>query len=192
VLCIVFPAFVFGLWMLYSWLPNFLFQKFELELDDAAYTATAYLQSATFVGLIAGGSAADRLFHFTRAARLWLMVASLLLCAPCLHAIGNSGTLEETCIAAAAFGLSSGLLMGNIFPAAFEVVPLHTRASAVGLLNLFGAIVSGFAPLAGGLWKKTIGIGRLLSYASLVYLLAAVLLVFGIAVFFRRDYNRTH
>jgi MFS family permease len=191
-LCFVFPTFVFGLWMLYSWLPNFLYEKFALSLADAAFTATVFLQSATLVGLLCGGVLADRLFLITKASRMWLMTASLLLCAPCLHWLGHSSTLNATCISAATFGLFSGFFMGNIFPAAFEVVPADTRASAVGLLNFFGALVSGFAPLVGGMWKKTIGIERLLTYTSLVYAAAALVLVLGILILFPKDYLRVH
>lgn len=192
VLCIVFPSFLFGLWMLYAWLPNFLFEKFSLSLKDAGFTASIYLQTATLVGLLGGGVLADRLFLRTRAARLWLLTTTLVCCAPCLFFIGNSATLPATCIAAAGFGLFSGFLMGNIFPAAFEVVPADTRASAVGFLNFFGAIVSGFAPLVGGMWKNSVGIEKLLSYTSLAYLAAAVLLLFTIRYLFPRDYARIH
>lgn len=191
-LCVVFPTFVFGLWMLYSWLPNFLFEKFSLSLADAAFTATAYLQSATLVGLLCGGILADRLFLITKASRLWLMTASLLLCAPCLHGIGNFPNLNATCVSAAAFGLFSGFFMGNIFPAAFEVVPGDTRASAVGILNFFGALVSGFAPLVGGMWKKTVGIEQLLTYTAIAYLAAAMLLIIGIRTLFLADFQRVH
>lgn len=191
-LSIVFPAFLFGLWMLYAWLPNFLHEKFELDLGQAGFTATVYLQSATLVGLLWGGLLADRLFLFTKASRLWLMAASLLLCSPCLHFIGNSSTLLGTCIAAALFGLFSGFLMGNIFPAAFEVVPADTRASAVGCLNFCGALVSGFAPLVVGVWKKELGIERLLTYTSILYIATALVLIAGIKLLFVRDYQRVH
>ena len=192
ILCVVFPAFLFGLWMIYSWLPNFLFEKFELELADAAFTATVFLQTSTLVGLMCGGILADKLYTRTKAARLYLMTASLMLCAPCLYAIGNSDTLNATRLAASAFGLFAGFFMGNIFPAAFEVVPADTRASAVGLLNFFGALVSGLAPLLVGIWKKTIGVDRWLSYAALIYVAAAVVLIVGIQQLFQRDYERVH
>ena len=191
-LCVVFPIFVFGLWMLYSWLPNFLYEKYTLDLAAAAFTATAYLQTATFIGLLGGGFLADKLFLRTKAARLWLMAASLLLCAPCLYWIGNADTLGATRIAAASFGLFSGFFMGNIFPAAFEVVPANARASAVGVLNFFGAILSGFAPLVGGLWKQTVGIERLLTYTAVVYVLAALMLIVGISHLFAKDFQRVH
>lgn len=192
VLCVAFPIFVFGLWLLYGWLPSFLHDKFSLNLADAAFTATAYLQGATLVGMLGGGFLADRLYQRTRAARMWLLAASLLLCAPCLHALGSSETLAATRLAAIGFGLFSGFLMGNIFPAAFEVVPADTRASAVGFLNFCGALVSGFAPLLGGMWKRTIGIESLLSATAAAYLVGAALVIVAIRRLFPRDYARIH
>lgn len=192
VLCVVFPVFVFGLWLLYGWLPTFLHDKFSLNQSDAAFNATLFLQGSTLIGLLTGGLLADALYHLTKASRLWLMTASLLLCAPCLHLLGSSDTLMMTRIAAAGFGLFSGLLMGNIFPAAFEVVPVNTRASAVGLLNLCGGLMAGFATLFGGLWKSSLGIDRLLSLTAAAYLAAGSLLILGIYVFFPKDYRATH
>lgn len=189
-LCVVFPVFVFGLWLLYGWLPTFLREKFALSQTDAAFNATVYLQATTAVGLLGGGVLADALYRRTRASRLWLMTASLILCAPCLHYLGSSDTLMATRVAAAAFGLFSGLLMGNIFPAAFEVVPADTRASAVGVLNFCGGIMSGFATLFGGVWKQSLGIDRLLSLTGLAYLLAGFALVLGIRFLFPRDHAR--
>jgi MFS family permease len=187
-LCVVFPAFVFGLWLLYGWLPAFLHDKFALSQAEAAKNATLYLQATTAVGLLAGGILADALYRRTAASRLWLMTVSLICCAPCLHALGNSDTLASTRVAAAAFGLFSGLFMGNIFPAAFEVIPAGARASAVGVLNFFGALVSGFATLFGGMWKQTLGIDRLLSLTALAYVLAGVALIVGIKKLFPRDH----
>ncbi|MFO1447823.1 MAG: MFS transporter [Opitutaceae bacterium] len=191
-LCFVFPVFVFGLWLIYSWLPNFLHEKFALNLADAAFTATAYLQGATLLGMLCGGFLADRLYLRLRSSRLWLLALSLLLCAPCLHALGGSKTLMLTCWSAAGFGLSSGFFMGNIFPAAFEVVPADTRASAVGVLNLCGGLLSGFAPLFGGLWKRTIGMEHLLTYTAGIYLAGAAALVLGIRTLFPRDFAKVH
>jgi hypothetical protein len=71
-------------------------------------------------------------------------------------------------------------------------VPADTRASAVGLLNLFGAAVSGFALLFGGMWKETVGIELLLTYTALAYLLGAFLHIAGINWLFRCDYERIH
>ncbi len=191
-LCVVFPIFVFGLWLLYGWLPTFLKEKFALNQADAAFNATISLQLTTAVGLLGGGVLADKMYRRTKASRLWLMTASLILCAPCLHFLGSSDTLSVTRIAAASFGLFSGLLMGNIFPAAFEVVPADNRASAVGILNFCGAIMSGFATLFGGMWKQSLGIDKLLSITALAYLAAGIALIVGIKTLFQPDYETTH
>jgi MFS family permease len=190
-LCLVFPVFVFGIWLLYGWLPTFLHDKFALNQSDAALNATIFVQCTTAIGILGGGVLADALYRVTKASRLWLMTASLILCAPCLYALGNSDALNSTRIAAAGFGLFSGLLMGNIFPAAFDVVPAETRASAVGLLNFCGAVMSGFAALFGGLFKQTIGIDRLLSFTAIAYILAGGALFWGIKKLFATDYINT-
>jgi len=187
-LCVVFPVFVFGLWLLYGWLPSFLHDKFALDQADAAFNATLFLQATATIGLLGGGVLADVLYRRTRASRLWLMAGSLVLCAPSLHLLGSSDTLGATRVAAGAFGLFSGLLMGNIFPAAFEVVPFATRASAVGILNFCGALVSGFATLFGGLWRQSLGIDGLLSITAVAYLVAGVALIAGIRWLFPRDH----
>ena len=189
-LCTIFPVFLFGLWLLYGWLPNFLHDKFSLDQTQAAWNATLALQSATIAGLLGGGWIADRLHRRTPASRLWILAASLLLSAPFLHLIGNAATLNGTRLAAAAFGMFSGLLMGNIFPAAFEVLPVHVRASAVGTLNLCGGLMSGCATLFGGVWKKSLGIDRLMTFTAVGYLAAAALLVLAIRLLFETDHRK--
>jgi sugar phosphate permease len=188
-LCVVFPVFVFGIWLLYGWLPAFLHDKFSLNQADAAFNATVFLQTATFIGVISGGMLADAFYQRTPAARLWLMVIGLVLSAPCIHALGNSDTLLITRIAATGFGLFSGLFIGNIFAAAFDVVSSEARATAVGVLNFFAAIMSGFATLFGGLWKQTLGIDRLLSITAVAYLAVAAALIVGIRSLFPRDHH---
>jgi len=190
VLCAVFPCFVFGLWLIYGWLPTFLHDKFALSQGDAAWNATVYLQSATAIGLLGGGFLSDWLYRRTAAARQWVLVASLACSAPSLYLIGAADSLAATGLAAAAFGLSSGLFMGNIFAAGFEVVPAGLRATAVGILNLFGGTVSGFATLFGGMWKQTLGIDGLLAATALAFLAAAALLAMVTHAHFATDHAR--
>ena len=187
-LCVVFPVFVFGLWLLYGWLPAFLHDKFALNQADAAFNATVFLQTATFIGILAGGMMADSLHQRVEAARFWLIVAGLALSSPCIHLLGNSDTLLVTRLAATGFGLFSGLFIANIFPAAFDVVASDARATAVGLLNFCGAIMSGFATLFGGLWKQSLGIDRMLSFTALGYLIAGAAVIVGIRWLFPRDH----
>lgn len=189
-LLVAFPCFVFGLWLIYGWLPTFLHDKFALAQRDAAWDATVYLQPMAAVGLLGGGVLSDRLYRRTAAARQWVLVASLVGCAPALVALAAVASLETTRLAAAAFGLASGLFMGNIFAAAFEVVAADLRASAVGLLNLGGGLVSGFGALCGGVWRQSLGIDGLLLITAGVYLAAAVILAVATLSLFRADHAR--
>jgi len=192
VLCVVSGVFNLTLWLLYTWLPDFLYEKFSLGLADAGYTATVYLQSATMIGMLAGATAADYLYRWIKASRFWLIFAGLLLGAPCVHLIGNSDSLLATKLAAIAFGLSGGLAVGNLYISSFDVVPADTRASAVAFMNLAGYLTSGFAPLVTGMWKRSIGIHHMMSYASVLMVAAAVLLLAGIKFLFPEDYQRVH
>lgn len=189
-LCVIFPLFVFGLWMIYSWLASYLQERFDLSLSEAGWTSTLYLQSATLIGLFAGGYVADRWRARYRSGRMLVLLASLVTCAPLLFAIGRAGDLNLLKWLLLGYGFCSGWMMGNIFPAAFEVVSPKTRATAVGILNLFGAALSGFAPLAVGTWKQSIGLPGMLIVAAIAYSIAAILLVLTIVRFFPTDWER--
>ncbi|MFM7590533.1 MAG: MFS transporter [Isosphaeraceae bacterium] len=191
-LCVGFPIFVFGLWMLYSWLPSYLQEKFSLDKAQAGFEGSFYMQVGSLAGLFLGGFLADILCKKSKAGRFWLLVASLGLCSPFMHLIGASETLIATRFSMLGFGLFGGFLMGNIFPASFDIIPAGLRASAVGYLNFFGAIISGFAPLVVGNWKQSIGIERMLTAVSMVYLAGAFLLIATIQFFFAADWAKMH
>jgi MFS transporter, Spinster family, sphingosine-1-phosphate transporter len=192
VLCVVSGVFNLTLWLLYTWLPDFLYEKFSLSLAGAGYTATVYLQTASLVGTLAGGALADYLYRRTKAARFWLTAIGLLLSAPCVHLIGNSDSLLFTKLAAIAFGLVGGLALANLYISSFDVVPADTRASAVAFMNLAGYLTSGVAPLVAGVWKQTIGIHRMMSYTSLLLVAAALLLFAATRFLVPSDYRRVH
>ena len=60
------------------------------------------------------------------------------------------------------------------------------------MLNLFGAVISGFATLAGGALKETVGINNLLTYTALAYVLAGLTVIAGIRFTFPRDFEKVH
>ena len=181
----------FGLFLVYTWLPTFLYDKFRLGLARAGFEASVYPQIGTALGLLAGGGIADRYYERVRAARFWVIMVAFLGAAPCIFLLGASTTMEATRLAAIAFGFFSGCIAGNQAPAAFDVVPASLRASTVGVLNLLGASVSGFAPFLGGLARRTIGVGRLMGFTSVLYAATAVLVLYGTLRHFERDHTRT-
>jgi MFS family permease len=189
-LCVAFPCFTFVLWLLYTWLPDFFYGKFSLSLGEAGFASTAFLQGGSVAGLLLGGVLADRLRRRVPSARFALVAAGLLLCAPGVHVVGNSGTLLATQIGAASVGVGAGLAVANFFPSALEVVPRSCHATAVGVLNLLGGLVSGFAPLLAGALKKSVGLPALMTLAGGLCLLAAGLVALGTRRWFADDAGR--
>jgi predicted MFS family arabinose efflux permease len=182
----------FGLFLVYTWLPTFLYDKFHLGLTRSGYEASFYPQVGTLLGLLVGTTLADRNYRRTPAARFWVVTAGLFGAAPCLVLLGSSDTLAITRLAAIAFGFFSGFITGNQAAATFDVVPASLRASAVGVLNLLGAILSGFGPFLGGLARKTIGVGHLMSFTSLLYAATGGMVVYGTLRHFARDHARAN
>ena len=180
----------FALFLVYSWLATFIAEKFHLGLARAGFEASVYGQIGNAIGLLAGGALADRLFRVNKASRYWVIVTGFLLGGPCVFWIGNSPTLEMTRIATIAFGLCHGFIASNQVACSYDVVPAGLRASTVGVLNLLGGAVSGFAPFLGGLSRRTIGVDRLMTFTAILMWIAAGLIVYGVRRHFERDHAK--
>lgn len=180
----------FGLYLVYTWLPTFIYDKFQVGLARAGVEASVYPQIGTLFGLLAGGAIADRLYPSLKSARFAVVLAGLFLAAPGIYFLGSSESLLGTRAAGMAFGLFAGLVIANQAPAAFDVVPSSLRASTIGVLNMLGAGVSGFAPFFGGLARKTIGVDQLLMFTSIAYILTALVVLYGVFRHFERDHKQ--
>ena len=98
--------------------------------------------------------------------------------------------MDATRLAAIGFGLIAGFIAANQAAAVLDVVPPSVRASTVGVLNLLGATVSGFAPFLGGLARRTIGVERLTAFTSAIYIATGLLVIYGTLRHFARDHAR--
>jgi MFS family permease len=101
--------------------------------------------------------------------------------------LGWTRTLATARLAAMAVGFFAGFITGNQAAATFDVVPRSLRASAIGVLNLVAAFVSGFAPFLGGVARSTVGVNRLMSYTAATYAFAGLVLLYGILGHFEKD-----
>ncbi len=180
----------FGLFLIYTWLPTFLYDKFHLGLARAGFEASVYPQVGTVIGLGVGSMLADHFYRRTPAIRFWVVTVALFGAAPCLLLVSSGATLSATRFAAIGFGFFAGFITTNQAPAAFDVVPPSLRASTVGTLNLLGVSVSGFAPFLGGLARRTIGVDHLMAYTSAIYVATGLLVIYGTIRHFRRDHAR--
>ena len=59
-------------------------------------------------------------------------------------------------------------------------------------MNPAGYLTSGFAPLVTGIWKQSLGIHKMMRYASLQLVAAAIVLSGAIRFLVPLDYKRVH
>lgn len=142
------------------------------------------------IASIAGAALADRLYRKMKASRFWVCCGGFFLAAPCLYLIGTSKSLLLTKVAAVGTGLCFGMLT-NLGVAAFDVVPLDTRASAIGCINLVSLMSGGVASMLEGKFKASVGLGNMLIAAAILCLGAGLLLLVCIRFFFQRDHDRS-
>jgi MFS family permease len=180
VLTAVFIGANFVAMIFLTWMPSFLYRKFNLSLAMAGVSATAYLQIASVLGVLSGGVLADRLARRTTGGRMMTQAIGLALGVPFIFLAGWTVSVPIVIVALVGFGYFKGLYDANIWASLHDVVRPERRASAVGLMNSLGWIGGGVAPVAIAAASERFGMSACISANSAIYLLIAILLVFGI------------
>jgi MFS family permease len=166
-----------------TWMPSFLNRKFGMSLAAAGFSSTFYLQIASVLGVISGGVLADRLVRRRRGGRMMTQAIGLIMGVPFIFITGWTLSVPILVLALAGFGYFKGLYDANIWASLHDVVPARVRATAVGVMNAFGWVGAGFAPIAIALASERYGMSAAISASSIVYLLVGSLLLFGTARF---------
>jgi len=161
-----------GYWCVYTWLPLYLFERFKMTLTGAGFSATFYIQVASFVGILAGGVLADRWARTHPRARLWTQSIGLAAAGPFLFLVGSTASEWALLPGLVLFGLGRGFYDCNLMPVVCQIVPQNLRATAYGILNMSSCLAGGGIAAAGGLLKDSIGLGGALQ-ASAVLLVVA-------------------
>jgi MFS family permease len=163
-----------------TWMPSFLFEKFRMTLAMAGFSATAYLQVASVLGVLSGGVLADRLARRRRGGRVATQALGLFLGVPFLFLSGWTLSVPVLIAALVGFGYFKGMYDANIWASLYDVVPPERRASALGFMNSIGWLGGGMAPVAIGALSERYGMSGSLSATSLVYLAVGLLLSYGV------------
>jgi MFS family permease len=184
-ICMNFVAVV-----LLSWMPKFLFDRFQLSLATAALVATLFAQAASMIGSPLGGWLADAMRARAPGGRMFVQAVAAVCAVPFVFLCGATRELTVAIAALFFWGLFKGFYDANIWAALFDVVRPEARGRAVGLMNMVGWLGGGTAPLAIGYLATTLGLGGAIASAAWVYVAGAVLLVLAGGVFAPRDVAR--
>jgi MFS family permease len=173
-----------------AWMPTFLFQKFHMSLSMAGFSATAYLQTASVLGVLSGGFLADatvkRGGKWQREGRIFIQALGLLCGAPFLFLTGWTISVPLLILAMIGFGFFKGMYDANIFASLHDVVSVDRRGVAVGIMNSLAWLAGGVAPIAIAVAAGRYGMSAGISTTAGIYLVIGLLMLWE-ATRFGRD-----
>ncbi len=166
-------------WVTKNWLPTFLADTFKLKEGPAGLSATSYIQLASFVGVLLGGTMADLWMRVTPRGRIFTSAIGTLLLVPALLGLGYAWSLGAAIVFMILFGLGWGFFDCNNMPILCQIVRPEYRATGYGFMNLVSISVGAMATVALG-WMRDHGIKFSVAFAvsAAVALLSVVLILF--------------
>lgn len=161
-------------WLVYTWMPLYLYERFQLSLENAGFQATFWLQIGSVAGIALGGYAADWWSKRHPSGRAWLQALGLLAAAPFLFLAGFASNTSLVAVGLFVFGLGRGIFDANAMPVLCGFVPESLRSTGFGFLNFAGVMAGGVMATMAGYLKASVGIGYLVQSAGAVLVLAAL------------------
>jgi len=164
-------------WLVYTWLPSYLYDRFGMTLARAGFSATFYIQAASFAGILAGGLAADYWGTRHPRGRIGVQAAGLAVAAPFLFAVGRTHSEAVLVMALVLFGLGRGIYDSNAMPVPCQIAPAHLRSTGYGVFNFFSCVVGGVAAAGAGWLRSVLGLGIAFEIAAVLLIVSAWLLL---------------
>ncbi len=176
-LLLAFTAMAVANWLIYTWLPLFLYERFHMSMTSAGFSATLYIQAASYAGVIAGGVLSDRWAAKDPSARVKCQMTGLLIAAPFLVLLSVASGQPVLIAALVAFGLGRGVADCNTMSLVRELTPARLSATAYGVLNMAGCLAGGVGAAAAGAMKQHLGLGAAFQLAAVTLALGALALL---------------
>ena len=137
-------------WLIIGWLPTYLKEQFSLSQTMAGVYATAYVQTAAFLGVIIGGILADRWSRTNPRARLMVPILGLCFAAPAIFLASYTTVLWTAVACFMVYSFTRIFTDGNMMPILCLIIDERFRATGYGILNFFACLVGGISLYAGG------------------------------------------
>jgi len=137
-------------WVVRDWMPDILKEKFGLGQGKAGVSAILFVQIASLVGALIGGTLADRWMGHTPRGRIFTSAIGMVLFLPALFSVGNASTLNVAILGLIVFGLGWGFFDCNNMPILCQIARPELRATGYGIMNLVSISCGGFGDWAFG------------------------------------------
>lgn len=179
-----------------TWTPTFLVEKFQFKLTAAGLSGSVFIHLASAIAVPIAGWVADSLAKRFAGGRMMTQALGLVIGAGFVYMVGFTQDKTTLIIAMTLFGICKGFYDSNIFAALYDVVPPRARATAAGIMNTVGWGGGAIAPWWFGRFAMRPGhtevenMSRAISTVSVLYILAAALLLTAVFVTAKRDVRR--
>ena len=137
-------------WVVRDWMPEILREKFSLGQGKAGVSAILFVQIASLIGALIGGTLADRWMKTTSRGRIFTSAIGMVLFLPALFSVGNAPTLTFAIMGLIVFGLGWGFFDCNNMPILCQIARPEWRATGYGIMNLVSISCGGFGDWAFG------------------------------------------
>lgn len=137
-------------WVVRDWMPAILKEKFNLGQGKAGVSAILFVQIASLIGAVIGGTLADRWMRTTPRGRIFASAIGMMLFLPALFSVGNAGTLTVAIVGLVIFGLGWGFFDCNNMPILCQIARPEWRATGYGIMNLVSISCGGVGDWAFG------------------------------------------
>jgi len=170
-------------WATKNWLPTLFAQSLNIPMAQAGPLSTITIAASSFTGVLFGGLLSDRWSQQNAGGRVFTSAIGLFFTVPALLMLGFGHTLFTIVSGGVFFGLGFGMFDANNMPILCQFVPVKSRATAYGLMNMtgvfFGAFITdvlGNSSDAGNLGKDfaMLAVVVLIAIAALLYFLRPV------------------
>jgi MFS family permease len=178
ILLLVTAMFGIANWGINGWLPTYLRDHFSLGLGAAGLSATAYIQAASFGGVLYGGRWADQWSQRNPRGRALVPAIGFAAAAPFLLLAASTNVLPLAIVGLIVYGLSRGFFDANLMPVLRQVTDQRLSATGYALLNVVSCATGGITIwLAGRLKDYHVDLGQVFKFSAAAILMAAFLLL---------------
>lgn len=164
-------------WVLFSYLPLFVYEQYHLSLEGAAFQATFYVQITAVIAMPFYATLSDRLTAKDERFRYLACALASFLGLPALLVVGSSSRIAVLTIGLILFGVAMASSDASWLAMLCNVTTARQRATAYGLLNCSGTLAGGFAAFATALLMNRYGLGFLIASLGILYALISALLL---------------
>ena len=191
-LTIGFSGLIFVLTGYLTWMPTYLYERFNMSLSSAGFHSMFYTHLFAFIGVILAGKYSDRFAKKNPASRMMMQGIGLLIAVPFIVMMGHSGVLATIYIGFAGFGFARAFFDANTYTVLYDVIPEKYHSSASGVMIMTGFLVGSMSPIVLGYMKPIFGLSFGITMLAAIWFVCGLLLVFTSKYLYKRDYARVH